>query len=430
MYKIKVLPMNYIYEANEDDLILNILSLNKHSLSAPCGGNGKCGKCLVRLLEGKISGVTPDENGYFLSCQGKAKSDLVINVENVTGMGLSNFETFKVTSRKEGFGTILDIGTTTLAACLVDFKTGEIVKKCSSLNPQSVCGADVISRIQASIDGKLGILQSLIVKEVNDIIKELSNGEDVKELVIGGNTTMLHLFKGVDPKTIGYSPFVPVFTETQIIDGKDLDLPVKTVRLLPSASAYIGGDVTAGILSCKMDEGNDTKLFVDIGTNGEVVLSHCGKLHATSTAAGPALEGACIECGIGGIPGAIDKIEIIDGELIVHAISEKEPIGICGSGLIDIIAVLLKEKMIDETGAWDEESNSLLMKYKKEDKFYLTDKIYISQKDIRQFQLAKSAICSGIKTLLNELKIDASQVEKTYVAGGLGYYMNMQRSAL
>ena len=428
MYKIQLLQQNVVCEAEENDVLFDVICKNITHFSAPCGGKGICKKCRVQLLKGKVSGAVPDENGYILSCQARVKSDLIVNVENLIGSGLSEFIEYKVTSPKEGIGIILDIGTTTLAACLIDLKSGETLKKLSTLNPQSIFGADVLSRIQASQEGKLQALQSIILKETQDIITKLADGRKISELVLGANTTMLHLFMGIDPKSIGVYPFVPVFTDTQIVDGKELGLSVEKVRLLPSAAAYIGGDVTAGVLACRLYEGNATKLFVDIGTNGEVVLAHKGKLYATSTAAGPALEGACIECGVGGISGAIDKVEIIDNKLQVHTIDSQPPVGICGSGLIDIIALLLEVGMLDETGAWEEECDTIIKYHKKGDRFYLTDNIYISQKDIRQFQLAKSAISSGIKTLLAEHKISEEEVDTTYIAGGLGYYMNLKNA--
>ena len=428
MFKIQFLHKNDIYEANENDLLLDVISKNVEHFSAPCGGKKLCKKCLVKLIKGQVGGVVPDENGYILSCQARVQSDLILEMEDLVGGGLSEFIEYDVLSEKEGLGIILDIGTTTVAACLIDLKNGKTLEKLSALNPQSKFGADVLSRIQSSSEGKLKELQSSILNETEDIILKLSEGKKVSEMVIGANTTMLHLFLGIDPKSIGVSPFVPVFTSTQVVKGKSLGLSAENVRLLPSASAYIGSDITAGILSCGMNNTYATKLFVDIGTNGEVVLAHKGNIYATSTAAGPALEGACIEWGIGGIPGAIDKVEIIDNQLKIHTIENKIPIGICGSGLIDIISILLDENMLDETGAWNDDCDSFLQSKKVDDKIYLTNDIYLSQKDIRQFQLAKAAISAGIKTLLREYNISFNQVETTYIAGGLGYFMNLENA--
>jgi uncharacterized 2Fe-2S/4Fe-4S cluster protein (DUF4445 family) len=244
------------------------------------------------------------------------------------------------------------------------------------------------------------------LEKTKELIQLLAKGAEIEELCVSANTTMLHLFLGVDPQTIGVYPFVPVFTNERIISGKVLNLPVKTVRLLPSASAYIGSDITAGVLACAMYGNDKTELFVDVGTNGEIVLSHKGKLYATSTAAGPALEGACIECGIGGVLGAIDKVFLEKDELYFTTIGGEKPKGICGSGLIDLLAILKNEKLIDENGTWDEETQSPLLNKLCDDKFYLTESIYLSQKDIRQFQLAKSAILSGIETLLEEKAVN------------------------
>ena len=296
------------------------------------------------------------------------------------------------------------------------------------MNPQGVLGADVLSRIRACQDGKLQTLQKLILNKTAEILEEIAMGQAIKELVVSANTTMLHLFLGVNPEPIGVAPFTPVFTGTQYCLGKQLGLSVEKVRLLPSVSGYIGSDITVGMLACDILQKENTALFVDIGTNGEIVLCNQGILYATSTAAGPALEGACIECGLGGVDGAIDRVYVCDGKLVFTTIGSLEAKGICGIGLIDLIAVLLVEELIDENGTWNEESNSILSDRLQEDKFYLTDSIYISQKDIRQFQLAKAAIMAGIETLFYESKVNIDDVETLYIAGGLGYYLDVKNA--
>ena len=167
-------------------------------------------------------------------------------------------------------------------------------------------------------------------------------------------------------------------------------------------------------------------ILVDVGTNGEIVLAKNGVLYATSTAAGPALEGACIECGIGGVNGAIDGFFIKNDAISFSTIEDEKPVGICGSGLIDLIALLRSEDIIDETGAFNYDSESRFISALKDDRFYLTEDIYLSQKDIRQFQLAKSAICAGIETMLIEKDVDIKDIQSLYIAGGLGFYMNIE----
>lgn len=428
MWKIQILPQNEICFAKDGERLWDVLVKHSNHFLAPCGGKGLCGKCKVKLLEGMVDGVERDQDGFILSCLATVKSDLIVEAQQTIGGGLSSFESTEISTDKSGLGIILDIGTTTVAACLIDLKTGEILKKQTCLNPQGVFGADVLSRIQACGEGHLLDLQKVILRDTAVLIEQLAKGDVIRELVVAANTTMLHLFLGVDPSSIGVAPFTPVFTDTRIIKGSDLGLSVDKVRLLPSASAYIGADVTVGALACGLYNELHSSLLVDVGTNGELVLAHDGKLYATSTAAGPALEGACIECGMGGIAGAIDKVEFENGELVIHTIDSAVAQGICGSGLIDIIAVLVKEGVIDENGTWDEDCTSTLACRRKDDRLYLTETIYISQRDIRQFQLAKAAISAGIKTLLSVCGIDEKAVLNTYIAGGLGYYMNLDNA--
>ncbi len=429
MHKIRVLPLNQEYYANDGDRLLDVLKKSDSRFVAPCGGKGVCGKCKVKIIQGQVGGAELDANQNVLACKSIVKGDLTIELPTSIESGLAEFLYEDVQTHSDGLGIILDIGTTTIASCLIDLSSGATLRKHAGLNPQAVFGADVLSRIQACNEGHLADLQQVVIKETKKFIEELADGKPVKQLVIGANTTMLHLFLGVDPKTIGVAPFTPVFTATQVVKGEQLGLPVDTVRLLPSASAYIGSDVTAGVLACGLRSKNKTELFIDVGTNGEVVLSHNGVLYATSTAAGPALEGACIECGIGGVHGAIDKVKFEGGKINVDTIGGIQPKGICGSGLIDAIALFVTQAIIDESGTWQADETSLTQ-YKKDDKFYLSKNVYISQADIRQFQLAKSAICAGIKTLLNTCGIDESQVQTTYIAGGLGYYMNLDNAVI
>lgn len=408
-----------------------------HYIIAPCGGRGTCGKCRVKLLGGLFCDVvtneiaTPDESGYILSCQVYCTVDSVgarISLPSAKGEGLVDFETTHIAKGEGGYAISLDVGTTTIGACLVDKSSGEIISKTSMLNPQAVYGADVLSRIQACSEGKLEHLQSLVLDATKEIISTLATDKHIDELCVSANTTMLHLYIGVDPATIGRYPFSPVFVEEKVLSGESLGLEVDVVRLLPSASAYIGSDVTVGVLACDMRV-DSTQLLVDMGTNGEIVLSHGGRLYATSTAVGPALEGASIECGVGGVVGAIDRVRIVDGEIIPHTIGDATPIGICGSGLVQLTASLLRLGMIDETGAWSIESDSPLYKYFRGDRLYLTDDIYLSQKDVRQLQLAKSALCSGIETLLIENDVNMDEVNTVYIAGGVGYYIDLDSAS-
>ncbi|MBQ3013584.1 MAG: DUF4445 domain-containing protein, partial [Clostridia bacterium] len=239
-----------------------------------------------------------------------------------------------------------------------------------------------------------------------------------------GNPTMLHLFIGVDPSGIGSYPFTPAFTDTRDFTGAEIGVNAARVRLLPSISAYLGSDVVAGVLACEMDKTDTTQLFVDLGTNGEIVLSNNGKLFAASTAAGPALEGANLSCGMGGVAGAIDRVWREDGQLRFTTVQSAPARGICGSGLIDLIALLLDEGILDETGAFAEECTSPLFHHLEDDCFYVTPEVYLSQDDVRQFQLAKAAIAAGIEAIVAHCGVKKSEITRVFLAGGLGYYMS------
>lgn len=428
MYTITLHGENRILTAKHGEPLVDVLRKNGVFFSAPCGGKGTCGKCKVKLLQGAFDGVEADENGDVLACRARVQENVTVSLSIGAGTGLNDFLAQQVPGEKDGLGVALDIGTTTLALCLVDLKTGEILKKTSALNPQAVYGADVLTRIQACNDGKLKQLQTCILDKTRELITALAFGEEIKELVVSANTTMLHIFLGVSPKTIGVSPFTPVFTKMQSLRGSRLNLPVETVYVLPSVSGYIGSDISAGVLSCGVYGQKGTSLFLDIGTNGEIVLAHNGKLYSASTSAGPAFEGACIECGTGGVNGAVDKVYTNGVELCTHTLGNERAQGVCGSGLVDVVALMLRENLIDETGALNEDSESIFSARLVGDRFYLSDSVYVSQKDIRQVQLAKSAISAGLETLLAEVGITADKVDKTYLAGGMSYYMNVENA--
>lgn len=418
-HTVTILPHNFIFSVPHGANLLTALTQNGFFIPAACGGRGSCGKCAVKCR-------MADAEGYqtVLSCHTSVTADLTVLLDVDSESGLWKVSSLSsCASRKAGM--ILDIGTTTLAACLVDKTTGETLAKASALNPQGAFGADVISRISAFGEGKGEEMRAAVVEATNRLIAQFSRtGAQIGELFVVGNSTMLHLFVGIDPTGIGSYPFTPAFVETKYFEGSKIGIDAPRVRLLPSISAYLGSDVSAGILACGMDKANQTQLFMDLGTNGEIVLSHEGKLYAASTAAGPALEGANLSCGIGGVAGAIDRVWCEDGQLRFTTVENVPARGICGSGLIDLLALLLDENILDETGAWSEECDSPLYHYLENDCFYLTPEVYLSQDDVRQFQLAKAAIAAGVAALLAHCGVTPDKVERVFLAGGLGYYMS------
>jgi uncharacterized 2Fe-2S/4Fe-4S cluster protein (DUF4445 family) len=417
-------------EAAEGESLLDVLKRWGVSVDAPCGGHGRCGKCRVRVLSGTFTGesspaLTPpdSEKGWVRACAVYPASDLLLALPRRETLSASAFP--GPGGRKilrAGFA--MDIGTTTLCVRLLDLDTGENVDTFSALNDQRIYGADVMSRIGAAREGKTGELFNRINTQASGMISLLIkkwNPEKTEQLAAAGNTAMLHLFVNADPSAMGAAPFRPAFLEARTFPGSGLSLPVETVKLLPSISAFVGADITAGIGATGMTEGDKTSLLVDIGTNGEMALFHRGKLFCCSAAAGPAFEGAGISRGTGGIAGAINRVRKQDGKIVVSVIggeggAETAPLGICGSGLVDAVALMLEEGLVDETGAFtDEDAES----------FPLAEGIALTRADIRQFQLAKSAILSGIKILCKTAGLAPSAVERVYVAGGLGFHIGM-----
>lgn len=330
-------------------------------------------------------------------------------------------------------GVAVDIGTTGISAYLIDINTGKTLDKKSSLNPQVEYGGDVLSRITYSInnpEGKSNLKKSIIDK-INDMICELvKEREDIKKIYrvsISANTVMLHMLLGVDTETIAKSPYKPTFLKSLNIKGRDIGIEVNNegiVTLLPSASGYVGSDIISGAVATGFNKKKHKAIFIDIGTNGEILAISNSKIVGTSTAAGPAFEGMNISCGCRAEAGAIDTFKIENDNIIFTTIDNKEPKGICGSGLIDIASEFIKNKIILKSGKLNNRLEGNLGKHIRDKKFYITEDIYISQGDIRQIQLAKGAIAAGVIMLLDNINVSIEEIEEVIVAGSFGYHLN------
>lgn len=415
----------YTLHAEKGQNLLELLSNAEIPVYAPCNGRGVCQKCRITYRCGDVT-------TQVLACQTSVSEDGEVWVPEITGSGLTNFDSSVWSAAEAQIGAAVDIGTTTVAVALVDCSNGQTIDRCAALNLQHVCGSDVISRISACSEGKLELLTSLIRKTISSLLTQLCSKHHLDQpetVTISGNTTMLHLFCGVDPAPIGVAPFTPVFTQMKTFTGSELAIPAKTVYVLPSASGYIGSDVVCGIIATKL-ETDSIGLLADLGTNGEFALFDGNKLYCASAAVGPALEGANISCGIGGIPGAICAVAYNNGCLTFETIDNTPPVGICGSGLVDLIGILLDTGIIEESGRFQEDSQHPLAAQRlQDDRFILTEHIWLSQNDIRQFQLAKAAVTAGILTLCSYAGVTPQDIENIYLTGGLGYYIP-QKSAL
>lgn len=351
---------------------------------------------------------------------------------------------------KDMYGLALDIGTTTIACYLVDLITGRTVDVESEENKQSAYGADVISRINYTIENEQGTLKfkTIILDEINDIVDILCKKnnvckENIYNMSIVGNTTMIHFLLGLPTSNIAMAPYIPVLTEACEIKAKELGININGyVSILPGIASYVGSDITGGILSSGMMESEKYSLLLDIGTNGEIAIGNSTGIVACSTAAGPAFEGASIKCGIGGINGAIFKIDFSQ-KPIYQTIGGSKARGICGSGVIDAVSEFIKHKIIDKTGrmlreeAIEDIELGKRVYIKQNVKEFLLEKnslsgdaIVFTQKDVREVQLAKSAIATGIQLLIKEINICYEDIETVYLGGGFGNFMNIESSII
>ena len=440
--KIHLQNSSIVCNAGADETILLACARAGVILSAPCGGRQRCGKCKVKLLDGKVEGDTPDSDSRVRACMAIPFSDITIAVSGNTEIISNEVSAPALTAESRRTparaGVALDIGTTTVSAKLIDLNSSLAMDTFSELNDQRVFGADVMSRIGAARNGKTGELFNLINSQTERILKIFQkrwNIPRIEKLSVAGNTIMLHLFLNVDPSGMGELPFTPVFLEERELKGEALSLSAETVIVLPSIAAFIGGDITAGLAVLDILNTPGPSLLIDIGTNGEMALAHQGGILCCSTAAGPAFEGAEISCGLGGVKGAISSVELAveleenaaaAGEksaaspaanISIRTIGNVPALGICGSGLIDAVAVMLKQGIIDETGLLTVP-----------DAFNLAPGVSLNAKDIRQFQLAKSAILSGIKILCKNAGLKTTDIKNVFIAGGFGFFINKRNA--
>ena len=402
-----------IFDCPKGENLLAFLRRHGFGVSADCGGHGKCGKCRVWV------------NGCEeLACNYIVNETVCVETGEIRHMRVESSYTPQINfgSRENGFGVAIDLGTTTIVVELIDLFTQETVGKAGFANPQRAFGADVICRVEKANNGALTELSRLVCDRIGSEIELLSaeNKVDKAEIVktvIAGNTVMIYLLLGFPCECLGAFPFKTdrkldnPYMFCDIFKGSSIKCPV---FIVPWFSAFVGGDVAAGLLT--VDRAGGNFLFLDLGTNGEIALYADGRLYCTSTAAGPAFEGGNITYGAPGMAGAISGAKLqSDGRLTVKTIQGISPIGICGSGVLEITAELLKNNFIDETG--------LLADDFFDDGFPVEGEIVFTQKDIREVQLAKSAIRSGIEILLKTA--GNPELQRVYLCGGFGKELNV-----
>lgn len=402
--------------------ILDEIQEKGQLLQGSCNGHQKCGKCKIKVLsenfpvttlEQKI--LTPHEiaMGIRLACLHEYHKEIKYqlwqtDMSILTKMYLKNDDNII----EDGYGLIVDIGTTTVVMCWIDLKTGKIMTTSAFKNPQAAYGSDVISRIEFSKENQKKLTAILLSKIEAAILEK--NAIKIKRMIVCGNTVMTNLFLNCDVTSLGHVPFKIPLKKTQIISSNQIFKNIKQqffIYTFPHIGPFVGGDIVAGILALDIDQENNCKMLIDLGTNGEIVIGNKEGMMATSSAAGPAFEGVGITCGGPSIPGAICDVTIIDNKVMYHTIDNKEAKCICGSGLISLLANLKRNEIIDELGRF---KNS-------QKQFDICPNIYITQKDIQTFQLAKAAIQAGVKALLNE----NGNVDQIYISGGFGSHLQI-----
>jgi len=514
--------IDYLFGQN----LLEILLENDVFVDNPCNGKGLCGKCKVRILDGRISAMSEAEESFLkkeeinsgvrLSCLIVPKEDITIELLQkdrkhevlTTGylpkfdfkpsihkevftlkkptldnqisfedsicnaLGVEKLDLWVLQQQQQGFteekvtgvfndedligiepgdttdiiyGVAIDVGTTTLVTSLVDMKTGKELAIASMINPQKKFGLDVLTRITYEIENPKDSkekLQQAIVNAINEMISDMCHESEIDrkniyEISIAANCTMMHFLLGIDATSIGNAPYAPVFVKSKNILAKVIGLNAADgARLycLPSVSAYIGADIVAGAYVCELHKATENILFIDIGTNGEIVLLSGGKLLSCSCAAGPALEGMNISSGMRAADGAIEDLKITESGIEIKVIGSEEPIGLCGSGILAAVRELIRTGFVKKSGTFIkkealEESDyryNMLQIDGKRREFVLTsspNKILITQADVRQVQLAKGAILSGFYALLKQANIDMSKLHKVMIAGQFGAHL-------
>ena len=408
-----------IIEFEAGHILMDVLLAHGIEIPRPCGGRGACGKCAVELT-GDVS--EPNESEIRaktrLACQAVLYGDATVVLREDRAMEqIEMGEDRRLTPvdpMPGDYGAAVDIGTTTVALRIYDMKTGVCVGESGMLNPQISVAADVMGRIGAAMAQDGARMRAQVTDAIAQLLDRAARqanltADRVASLVITGNTTMLYLLTGRRPDTLSHAPFQAdcLFDETVDFLGRPAYLP----RCM---HAFVGADITCAVLASGRCERDETALLCDAGTNGELALWHGGELLVTSTAAGPAFEGAGISRGSGSVKGAIDKVWVEDGQLRAHAIGGGKAESVCGSGLIDAVAAALALGEVDETGAMEG------------DDFPLADGVALIPKDIRQVQLAKAAIAAGIQTLIEYARLTEKDVTALDIAGGFGSHLNVR----
>ena len=472
---ITIVPGNQKIAAEPNQKIMEVLVAAEVFLRSDCGGKGHCGKCQVKIAEAEGGNVSaPDEYeekylgkkdlaaGLRLACRTEILGDIVIEIPETSKLtaevaqkgAATLFE--KLNNMKSpyagtapNYGLAVDLGTTTIAVYLCDLSAGSVAASISVRNPQALYGDDVMSRIGAVVKQPelLKRLQTMAIKSIEWAVRSLCRSTridtaDLSSMTVVGNSTMIHLFVGEDPESIGVFPYNPRFTEERLFRADQLGFrfnPSTQVRTLPLITGFIGSDIVSASLAAELETCKTATMLVDVGTNGEIMFLGPGGLMATSCATGPAFEGAAIRHGMQAVSGAIDAIKFNPTRQSVQcSVIQKDPnnpkkiAGICGSGVVSAVAELLRAGVIRDDGRFNPDYDLGNMQKNDEgfDEFVLVRAaetqtgrdVTLTQKDVRAIQLAKGALKTGIDLLCKEAAV--KKPERIMVAGAFGSYID------
>lgn len=425
MTVIRILPAGTEIEVPPGTPLQDVLF--PHGVEFPCGGRGTCKACRVRV-RGAAPPPGPEDRaafapgqlaaGWRLGCRMRADADVALELGRWDAPVLAD-DTVVAVQPREGCGIAIDLGTTTLAAQLVDRRDGRVLATRTALNPQARHGADLMTRIDHALRGGAARLRDLVRGELGRLVRELAVSAPVpiRLVTVVGNTAMHHLVGGIDVTPLSTPPFRPVDDGLLRFTDREMgwDLGGAEVRVLPCLGGFVGSDLTAGILATGIHEQEGVNLLVDLGTNGELVCGGRDGLVCASTAAGPAFEGAGISIGMRAATGAIGAVTAAEGRLRPEVLGGGAPRGICGSGLVDAVAAALDLGWIVPSGRLQRGRSDLP----------LAEGLALQGMDVRQLQLAKGAVAAGIHLLCARLGATARDIRRVHLAGAFGNYVRI-----
>ena len=434
LVRIELLPLRKTLTVERGSPLQELLFAE--GVEFPCGGKGRCKGCKIKVLSGSVPVSAEDTRcltaaevaqGWRLACRAQVTGDITIDLAQWEAPILADDSRFEFTPR-EGLGVAVDLGTTTVVAQLLDLRTGQVLAVRTALNAQAQFGADIMSRVEFALqeEGRLR-LSNLVRSQLAGMIREMlaaSNRQaaEIADVAVVGNTVMHHLFCALDVKELAHFPFEASNDGLHSFNPSDLgwhflptavSAPLPSIRFLPCLGGFVGSDLLAGLLSTKLHASDSLVALIDLGTNGEIVVGNRDRILCASTAAGPAFEGARISMGMRAATGAISEVHRNDDQLQCHVLGNVAPRGICGSGLVDAVAVALDLGWIKPDGRLNNRAT-----------LELAPPVQLTQGDIRELQLAKGAIAAGVRILVQKWGASLNDLSRVYLAGAFGNYIN------